>query len=818
MKVSLNWINQYLRHPLPAEKAAEILTGVGLEVEGVEAFESVKGGMKGLVVGYVVEKEKHPDADRLSVTKVDVGTGELLQIVCGAPNVDKGQKVVVATVGTVLYPGGEKLEIKKSKIRGVESHGMICAEDEIGVGASHDGIIVLPADLAIGTPAADYFGVENDTVLELNITPNRSDAASHTGAARDMAAYQLLSSSDAGLVLPDVSQFTPGANASDIQVVVENTQACPRYSGLVIRGLQVKDSPAWLQNRLKAIGLKPINNVVDITNFVLHELGQPLHAFDADKISGNKIVVRNAAEGEKFTTLDGVERTLSAADLMICDAEKPMCIGGVFGGMHSGVSGTTTSVFLESAYFHPVSIRKTARRHGLHTDASFRFERGTDPNHTLRALYRAALLITEIAGGQVTSTVTDLYPQPISGPVIPFSLTRLKALAGQEIPADKVEIILHALDTGIHKISESEWELSIPTYKVDVLREVDVVEEIMRIYGYNEIIIHENLSGVMGAVNEQPDRPWRNRLAGILAANGLSEILTNSLSHSAHIQKTGILDAATLVTVENPISSELDILRPTLLFSGLEVVRHNLNHKVPDVKIFEFGKIYWKGDSGEKPRDKYKEKNMLGIWLTGKNQPESWLEKPAPVDFYTLKGIVYTLFQTMRIPVNQPSKSADDPLFAEAFTLTGFRDRNRPLARWGSLRPALLKAMDIKQEVWYAEIDWELALASLPAKAPVYAEIPKFPAVRRDLALVLDKKVEYQSVRDWAFKVDKQILRDVSVFDVYEGKGIPEGKKSYAVSFRFQDNAKTLTDAEIDKVMDKLMKTYTEQLGAEIRS
>jgi len=819
MKVSLNWLNQYLNVKLTAEEASDILTRVGLEVEGTETFESLKGGLKGVVTGHVLEKEKHPDADRLSVTKVDTGTGEILQIVCGAPNVAAGQKVIVATVGSVLYPGGEKLEIKRSKIRGVESQGMICAEDELGTGTSHDGIMVLPHDTAIGMSAAEYFQVESDTVLELNITPNRSDAASHAGSARDIAAYLRLSRLGVSLQLPDVSAFKVENNTTPVEVVVENTKDCPRYSGVVISGIEVKPSPAWLQNRLKAIGLKPVNNVVDITNYVLHELGHPLHAFDLAK-AGNKIVVRNVAEGTPFVTLDAVERKLGVSDLMICSASEPMCIAGVFGGLESGVTESTKAVFIESAYFNPVSIRKTSKRHSLHTDASFRFERGTDPNITIYALQRAALLIKEIAGGTISSEIVDIYPEKITGPEVEFSFTKLTAISGQEVPEEKVLSILGSLGIIITERNGDRLRLGIPTYKPDVTRDVDVAEEILRVYGYDEIRIGNSLKAVFGGIATNPDRRYKNQLASVLTANGFFEILTNSLSNSAYGNNLGINDPAKMANVENPISIEHDILRNTMLFSGLEVVRHNVNHKRADLKLFEFGKIYFADPEKqvEKPRDKYGERQLLGIWMTGNTSSESWYADDLPSDFYALKGIVTLLLDNLKIPY-QPLRAAEPgPLSEKAFSIYGFRNKETPLAVLGLLHHSVTKLFDIRQDVWYAEIDWDQALKAIPEKPQVFADIPKFPFVRRDLALLLDKKVEYQSIRDLAFKADKNILKEVNIFDVYEGKNIPEGKKSYAVSFQFQDKSKTLTDTEIDSVMEKLIRTYHEQLGAEIRS
>lgn len=819
MLLSLNWLNQYLNVKLTAEEAEDILTRVGLEVEGVEAFESLKGGLKGVVTGLVVEKEKHPDADRLSVTKVDTGTGELLQIVCGAPNVAAGQKVIVATVGAVLYPGGEKLEIKKSKIRGVESQGMICAEDEIGTGASHDGILVLPPDTPVGLPAAGLFDVENDSVLEVNITPNRSDAASHIGCARDVAAYLRLSRPDVELVRPPADDFQTDDTSTPVEVVIENTRDCPRYSGLVVSGIEVKDSPAWLQNRLKAIGLNPINNVVDVTNYVLHELGHPLHAFDLAGITGNKIVIRNVSEGTSFVTLDDEKRKLASSDLMICNSDSPMCIAGVFGGKESGVSATTKAVFIESAYFNPVAIRKTSRFHNLHTDASFRFERGTDPNITLLALKRAAMLIKEVAGGKISSEIIDVYPEKITGTTIRFDLDKLNRIAGQEIPEEKTLSVLSSLDIEVTGRNGRELTIHIPTYKVDVTRDVDVIEEIMRIYGYDEIVIHSSLKAAFGAIKPDTNRRYKDEIAALLTANGFYEILTNSLSNSVYLEKMKSWNMDEVVRVENPISSELDVMRNTMLFSGLDVVRHNINHKNTDVRIFETGKVYAKKAGTYKTfRDQYQEQQVLAFWMSGNTGDERWYREDEKTGFFDIKGVVTAVLDKLRVPYKNAEPADDQPEFSTAFVIYGYRNKNTPLVRFGMVSPAVAKITDIKQEVWYAEVDWDLVLQSVPDKAAVYAEIPRFPWVRRDLALLVDKNVAYQSLKDVAVKTEKNILKEVNLFDVYEGKNIPENKKSYAISFRFQDAGKTLTDKEIDKVMEKLVKNFSEQLGAEIRS
>ncbi len=817
MKISLNWLNEYLSKKISAEQAEEILTNVGLEVEGVEVFESIKGGLAGVVVGEVKEKSKHPDADRLSVTKVDIGSGELLQIVCGAPNVDAGQKVMVATVGTTLYPGGEKLEIKKSKIRGVESQGMICAEDEMGVGTSHDGIMILPADTKKGMQASHYFQVENDYSLELNITPNRCDATSHVGVARDVVAYQSLQDPTAKLSYPPTPTLKKETNEL-VELVVENVEACPRYSGIVVNHLKVGPSPQWLQNKLLAVGLRPINNVVDITNFVQFELGHPLHAFDLAKVDGGKIVVKNVPAQTPFITLDDIERKLNADDLMICSATKPMCIAGIFGGKESGVSGTTTSVFIESAYFNPVSIRKTAKSHGLHTDASFRFERGTDPNITITAVQRAAQLLVEIAGGKIASETLDVYPKKIENKTVTLSYTKVFSLLGIEIAKEKIKSILKAVGIEIEKEGSDELRLKIPAYKVDVTRDVDVIEEIIRIYGFNEIEIHPDLKAFFSGAGVKSHTVYRRKLTEQLIGNGFFEILTNSLLNSKYQEKLNGEVPPTTVHVLNPISSELDILRNDFIYSGLEVVAHNLNHKSTSIKIFEFGKTYRYADkTGESFRDHYTEQNILGVWECGNVNREMWYGKDESADFYHIKGVVETTLEMLKVPHRSPAQ-VKHLFYKNAFAVSGFKNEAAPLAVFGEVSSALLKIMDIKHPVYYAEFNWDLILQQIPANHPSFGQLPKYPSVRRDLALVLDKHIEYLSLKETSFKTEKQLLQEVNIFDVYEGKGIPEGKKSYALSFIFRDKNKTLTDADIDKCMQKLIDQFKNEFNAEIRS
>jgi phenylalanyl-tRNA synthetase beta chain len=790
MKISLNWLNEYLSKKISAAEAEEILTNVGLEVEAVDVFESIKGGLAGVVIGEVKEKSKHPDADRLSVTKVDIGSGELLQIVCGAPNVDVGQKVVVATVGTTLYPAGEKLEIKKSKIRGVESRGMICAEDELGLGTSHDGIMVLPPGTRIGMKASDFFQVENDYSLELNITPNRSDATSHIGVARDVVAFQSLHEPSVQLVYPAKTELKKEAN-KPVEIIVENKESCPRYSGIIVSELKVGPSPRWLQNKLLAVGLRPINNVVDITNFVQFEYGHPLHAFDLDKVEGGKIIIKNLPAGTSFTTLDGVERKLNATDLMICSAGKPMCIAGVFGGLDSGVTETTTSVFVESAYFDPGSVRKTARAHGLHTDASFRFERGTDPNITVTAANRAAQLLVEICGGKIASEMMDVYPAKIKNHQLSISYKKIYSLLGVEIPKEKIKSILTGVGIIIQEENTEGLALEIPAYKVDVTRDVDVIEEIIRIYGFNEIEIHTELKAVFNGKGNKTNAQYQKRIADQLAGNGYYEILTNSLLNSKYQAKLNGAVDANAIPILNPISSELDILRNEFVYSGLEVVAHNLNHKVPSIKIFEFGRTYQYSTNEVKEfREHYTQQQVLGIWICGEMNKESWYQDAGSADFYAIKGTVETTMNLLNIPC-KPMEKSTNPIFKSGYTISGFKNSKTPLVIFGELNTGLLKIMDIKHPVYYAEYNWDAILLQIPQHFKSFTALPKYPGIRRDLALILDKKVEYNSLKEISFKVEKNLLQEVNIFDIYEGKGIPEGKKSYALSFTFRDKNRT---------------------------
>lgn len=814
MKLSLNWLNQYISPPVTAGEAAEILTAVGLEVEGTETFESIKGGLRGIVIGKVVEKEKHPDADRLSVTKVDIGSGELQQIVCGAPNVAAGQTVIVATVGAVLYPAsGEPFEIKKSKIRGVESHGMICAEDEIGLGSSHDGIIVLSEEVAPGTPASSYYAVENDTVLEINITPNRSDAASHIGSARDIAAYLNARGKKTELVRPSIDLFTEGSG-EEITIILPVPEKCPRYTGLTISGIKVGESPQWLKNRLSAIGLRPINNVVDVTNYILHETGHPLHAFDLAKVAGKTILVDNASEGEKFVTLDGVERTLGNEDLMIKNAEENMCIGGVFGGAGSGVSESTTTIFLESAYFQPATIRKTGKKHHLHTDASFRFERGADINITPYALKRAAQLICEVTGGHVSSPVTDVYPLPQTPAEVFLHKNYLAGITGIDIPSDIVTHILQSLEFRIISTSEQGWHLEVPSSKVDVTREADVSEEILRIYGFEHIPVKGTLRTSVSAGSFNQKRLQDQELAKLLAANGYFEAVTLSFAHSRWLtfENPGI--AEKMIRVKNPISSELDIMRTNLLFNGLEVLAHNINRKNSDLKLFEIGKTYLK--STEEGQD-FAEQTHIALFHTGLNHPENWYQPAQKTGFFELKGTVESILKWLGIPYKPVKPGEKHTYLAQSFIVEGYGKNNPVVAEFGQVLPSVLKEFDIKQPVWYASLNRDLLLSLLPKDYKAVKEVPKYPSVRRDLALLLDEKTDYKTIHETIQQSDKKILKEISLFDVYEGKNLPAGKKSYAISLVFRDDQRTLTDHEIDQAIDKITKQLAEKTGAELR-
>jgi len=822
MKISYQWLKQYFPTQIAAEELSVILTDCGLEVESVEPYESVKGALSGVVVGHVMECIKHPNADKLSLTKVDVGTGELLKIVCGAPNVAEGQKVLVATVGTTIYTGDSSFVIQKAKIRGEASEGMLCAEDELGIGTSHAGIMILKEDAQVGMAAADLLGIYHDTVFEIGLTPNRVDAASHLGVARDLLAAVKLHSPERllseSLVRPDVSAFPVGDQSLEIAVIVENEEACPRYSCVTISGLKVGESPEWLKNLLKAIGLRPINNVVDITNYVLMELGQPLHAFDAAKIKGNKVIVKTMPEGSAFTTLDGVERKLSGNDLMICNAEEGMCIGGVFGGLDSGVNETTTSIFLESACFNPVYVRRTSKLHGLKTDASFRFERGSDPDITVYALKRAAMLMCEIAGGTVSSSIKDHYPKPVKLAEVNLRYQKVDRLIGKKIPHDVVKTIITSLEMKIIEESETELLVQIPAFKVDVLREADIIEEILRVYGYNQVEISQEISFSMVAT-PIPDRVrLRNVIADQFVGMGFSEIMCNSLTRAEYASMTQSVQAENWVKILNPLSKDLEVMRTSLLFGGLETVLWNQNRRQSDLSLFEFGSIY-KNTGIQNAGDslaKYFEEEQLSLVLSGKYAVASWYHEEKEVDFFYLKACVHKALRRFGL---SPADFRAEPLTSDLFQygLNYCDTKGESVLEFGEVSASLLKHFDIKVPVFYAVFHWEKFLQQHLSKTTRYAELPRFPEVRRDLALLLDKSVQYSQIEAIAWKNGGELLKQLDLFDVYEGKGIGEDKKSYAVSFFLRDAEKTLKDEDIDQVMNKLIAAFTAELGASLR-
>ena len=806
MKISYNWLKQFIKIDWQSEETAALLTDLGLEVEMVEKYQSVKGGLEGIVVGHVLTCIPHPDADRLKITTVDLGDAAPVQIVCGASNVAAGQKVPVATIGTILYDKeGESFTIKKGKIRGQESHGMICAEDEIGLGNSHDGIMVLDESLQPGTPAATVFKIENDEVFEIGLTPNRADAMSHLGTARDLRAGMLQSGVNVELITPSVTNFRVDKRTLKIDIDVKENKLVPRYCGLTISGITVKPSPAWLQNRLKAIGLNPKNNIVDVTNYVLHELGQPLHAFDADKING-KIIVKTLASGTKFTTLDDVERSLHEEDIMICDENGPLCIAGVFGGKESGVSESTTSIFLESAYFNPVSVRKTAKRHQLNTDASFRFERGIDPAITDYALKRAALLIQEVAGGEITSDLIDVYPKKIEDFSVFLNFNKVAKIIGQEIPKDIIKKILVSLDIKINSVTDSGLGLTIPAYRVDVQREIDVVEEILRVYGYNNIQFSNKVNATVSNSPRTEDYKIQNVVATQLNSQGFHEMMANSLTTANYVQLSEMLQEEHNVTMLNPLSSDLATMRQSLLFSGLEAISYNINRKNTDLKLFEFGKTYHNYPSG------YEEIKHLTLFLTGNRNQESWTTSQRPTDFFLFKGYVNAVLERLGIQKTQIQPLTSD-IFSEGIALSIGRDA---VVEIGVVKKSILKSFGIKQEVFYADFNWATILKLISNKIK-FSEIPKYPEVRRDLALLIDNGVTYESIYKIAKQTEKEVLKNIDLFDVYQGDNLSEGKKSYALSFILQDNSKTLTDEQIDKIMNKLQKNFETELGAVLR-
>ncbi|MCQ2294990.1 MAG: phenylalanine--tRNA ligase subunit beta [Bacteroidales bacterium] len=827
MKASYKWLREYVDTELTPNELDNLLTFSGLEIEGVEKVESIKGGLEHVVIAQVLTCENHPDSDHLHLTTVDVGGDRPLEIVCGAPNVAAGQKVVCATIGTKIYTSDtEFYEIKKGKLRGKVSEGMLCAADELQLGSSHDGIMVLPDDAPVGMPAKEYFHLEEDYTLEVAITANRSDATSHIGVARDIVAVlNTREGANKKINWPEVADLSQAADttANPIKVTVERPDLCPRYTGITMENVKVCDSPKWLQDKLRTIGIRPINNIVDITNFVLMEVGQPMHAFDADKIAGNHVIVKTLPQDTPFVTLDGVERKLDERDLMICNEQEGMCIAGVFGGEKSGITNQTTRVFLESAYFNPMSIRKTSKRHTLKTDASFRYERGCDPNITMWALQRAVKLMQELAGATVASKVVDVYPQEIKRAEVDINFDRITRLVGQEIPVDAIRTALTSLDIEIASETAEGMHILIPTCKVDVYRECDVVEEIMRIYGYNNIHVDERISSCLSFGQKPNPRRLQNIVSDLLTDNGFSEIMNNSLTKAEYFENNPDFDPANSIQILNPLSKELNVMRQTLLYSGMECVVRNLNYKIQNQKLYEFGRTYQRAmnvadiTEEHKVTDKFAEVQHLSIFMTGNMTSESWMGKPAPVDFYQLKLFVMNIMRRMRMNITRLEfVPAKEKFYAEGIDIV-FRDSKKQLCSMGRLSKDALKRMDCKQDVYYADFDWTLLLKSYPSKEVMYAEVPKFPEVRRDLALILDKKITFAEIERVAYATEKKLLKRVSLFDVYEGKGITEGMKSYAVSFILQDKEKTLNDKQIETVMAKLQKNLESQLNAHIR-
>jgi phenylalanyl-tRNA synthetase beta chain len=807
MKISYNWLKQFIKTDLKSEDTAAILTDLGLEVEGVEKFESLKGGLEGVVIGHILTCIQHTNADKLKVTTVDIGTGIPIQIVCGASNVGVGQKVPIATIGTKLYgKEGNSFEIKKGKIRGEESHGMICAEDELGLGDSHEGIMILAEDLVPGTLASKVFKIETDEVFEIGLTPNRADAMSHWGVARDLRAGLIQKNSNQSeLITPSVNKFKVDKRTLKIDVKVEDIKLAPRYCGVTISGITVKPSPEWLKNRLKSIGLTPKNNIVDVTNYVLHEIGQPLHAFDAAKINGN-ILVKTVASGTKFTTLDGIERSLHEEDLMICDEKGPLCIAGVFGGQNSGVSENTNTIFLESAYFNPVAIRKTAKRHTLSTDASFRFERGIDPSITEYALKRAAILIQEVAGGEITSDIIDVYQKKIEDFSVVLNFNNVSKIIGQEIPKETIKKILVSLDIKVTSVSESSLGLVIPAYRVDVQREIDVIEELLRVFGYNNINFTKKLNATVSNSGRTEDYKVQNIIANQLTSLGFNEMMANSLTTPDYVKLSENLREEFNVLILNPLSNDLSAMRQSLLFSGLEAISFNINRRNSDLKLFEFGKTYHKLPSG------FDEPKHLTLFTTGNRLQESWTNPQKPSDFFLFKGYVDTILSRLGISKTQYKPVTSD-VFAEGIAIGAGTEI---LVEFGTVKKSILKHFDIKQEIFYADFNWNAILKSLSNKIK-FTEISKYPEVRRDLALLVDEKVAFDDVYNIARQSEKSLLKDITLFDVYVGANLPEGKKSYAVSFTIQDDSKTLTDTQIEKIMSKLQSNFETQLGAQLR-
>ena len=820
MEISYKWLKEYVDFDLTPQETADALTSCGLEVDALEEVQTIKGGLKGLFVGKVLTCEMHPNSDHLHITTVDLGKGEPQQIVCGAPNVAAGQKVIVADLGCVLYDGDKEFVIKKSKLRGVESNGMICAEDEIGVGESHDGIIVLPEDAPVGQPAAEYYHLESDWVIEIDITANRSDALSHWGVARDLYAWLKRNGHETSLHRPDCTEFTVDNNDLPIDVEIENTEACKRYACVSITGCEVKESPEWLQNKLKVIGLRPINNIVDITNYVMMAYGQPMHCFDADMVTGHKIVVRTQPEGTKFVTLDGEEHTLGEHDLSICNAEEPMCIAGIFGGKGSGTYDTTTNVVLESAYFHPTWIRKSARRHGLSTDASYRFERGIDPNGIIYALKQAAILCKQLAGGKVSMEIKDVYPNPMADARVQLDYEYVDRLIGKAIGHDMIKSIVESLEMKVVEETAEGLLLDVPAYRVDVQRPCDVVEDILRIYGYNNVEIPTQLKSSLTILGEA-DKTYhlQNVIGEQLVGCGFREILNNSLTKTSYYTELNKYTEETTIKVMNPLSSDLGVMRQSLLFGGLESICRNVNHKMPNLRFFEFGNCYHfspEKKNDEDPIKAYTEEMHLGMWITGKRVEGSWTHPDEQSSFYELKGYVLNIVKRLGVnPGVMVCEHSDNNVFGKALVLK--TRAGKVLCEMGTVCHKILKKMDIAQDVFYADLNWDNLMRAIKKNETLYHDISKFPSVSRDLALLIDKSVQFEQIEQIARQTEKKLLKSVELFDVYEGKNLPAGKKSYAVNFILQDESKTLTDKQIDAIMTKLINNLKQKLGAELR-
>lgn len=820
MNISYNWLKEFVDFDLKPLELADALTSIGLEVGGVEEIQAIKGGMEGLVIGEVLTCEPHPNSDHMHVTNVNLGSGEPVQIVCGAPNVAAGQKVVVATIGTKLYDGDDCFTIKKSKLRGVDSCGMICAEDEIGIGTDHSGIIVLPDDAVVGTPAKEYYNIKSDYVLEVDITPNRADACSHYGVARDLYAYLVQRGIPTQLHKPSVDAFKVDNHDLDINVTIVNSEACPRYAGITVKGVTVKESPEWLQNDLRMIGLRPINNIVDITNYILFAYGHPMHCFDADKIKGNEVIVKCMPEGTPFVTLDGVERKLSSRDLMICNAEEPMCIGGVFGGLESGTTEETKNVFLESAYFHPTWIRKTARRHGLSTDASFRYERGIDPNNTIYILKLAAMMVKELAGGEISSEIKDVSCKDFPPFRVELTYQRVNDLIGKNIPVETVKSIVKSLEMEVVAETTEGLTLDVPQYRVDVQRDCDVIEDILRIYGYNNVEIPTTLKSSLVAETEtDKSNKLQNLVAEQLVGAGFNEILNNSLTKAAYYDNLSSYPAQNLVRLMNPLSSDLNVMRETLLFGGLETIARNANHKNPDLKLFEFGNCYYYREekrNEEKALAPYSESYHLGLWLTGKDKQGSWIHTDEENNAYMLKAYVENIFGRLGLRMRDLAiENLNTDIYASAIVIK--TQGGKRLAMIGSVTRKILKQFDIDNAVYFADINWIEVMRSIRSLKVSFKELPKFPAVRRDLALLVDKSVQFAQIEKLAFDADRKLVKAVNLFDVYEGKHLEPGKKSYAISITLQDESQTLNDKVIDKVMQKIIKSLETQVNARLR-